>query len=284
MALRGDPDGAAAFLDLLCGKADHRRVDGAHWLGVLNESGVLGRLLPMGAHRRADAVRHVSHLHRRPAHVEAVRMLDSLERGELAESPRSRPRSSRNCRAGPRSTPRPCSTTSPRAAAATTARSAPRSRAGKADDRLDPRRPRPRAGSSSTTYCLARRHSSTTSTIPRPSSTLQTRSSPERLRLLLVSPSLTCARSTPRCGMARKRPAARAPPQGGRRARGRAGHHRARVRVSRARRRWRRCSATRPGGHAAIPVARLPRLLARLRPETTRHARLVPTPTPVVRH
>ena len=86
VALRGDPAGAAAFLDLLCGKADHRRVDGARWLGVLNESGVLGRLLPDWARIVGQMQFDTYHVFTVDQHtIEAVGVLNALERGELAE-------------------------------------------------------------------------------------------------------------------------------------------------------------------------------------------------------
>jgi [protein-PII] uridylyltransferase len=86
VALRGDPAAAAAFLDLLCGKDDHHRVDGARWLGVLNESGVLGRLVPDWARIVGQMQFDTYHIFTVDQHtIEAVRVLNSLERGELAE-------------------------------------------------------------------------------------------------------------------------------------------------------------------------------------------------------
>jgi [protein-PII] uridylyltransferase len=86
VALRGNGAAASAFLDLLCGDAEHRRTDGAHWLGVLNESGVLGRLLPDWARIVGQMQFDTYHIFTVDQHtIEAVRVLNALERGELAE-------------------------------------------------------------------------------------------------------------------------------------------------------------------------------------------------------
>ena len=79
--LRGDPDAGAAFLDLLtAGK------DGAKWLQVLNETGFLGRYIPDWARVVGQMQFDTYHVFTVDEHtIEAVRVLDTLDRGELAE-------------------------------------------------------------------------------------------------------------------------------------------------------------------------------------------------------
>ncbi len=86
-ALRGDPDAAAIFLDLLCGRdAEHNRGDGAHWLSVLNETGVLGRYIPDWARIVGQMQFDTYHVFTVDEHtIEAVRVLNSLEHGELSD-------------------------------------------------------------------------------------------------------------------------------------------------------------------------------------------------------
>lgn len=89
--LRGDPKAAAVFMDLLCGKEpDHHRhgphPDGAQWLSVLNETGFLGRYLPDWARIVGQMQFDTYHIFTVDEHtIEAVRVLNTLERGELAE-------------------------------------------------------------------------------------------------------------------------------------------------------------------------------------------------------
>ncbi|HWA78807.1 MAG TPA: [protein-PII] uridylyltransferase [Acetobacteraceae bacterium] len=87
ISLRGDPEAAAIFLDLLCGRdAEHGRADGARWLTIMNESGILGRLLPDWARIVGQMQFDSYHVFTVDEHtVEAVRILDMLERDELAE-------------------------------------------------------------------------------------------------------------------------------------------------------------------------------------------------------
>ena len=86
VALRGDPAAASLFMDLLCGSADHHRTDGAHWLSVLNESGVLGRLVPDWARIVGQMQFDTYHIFTVDQHtVEAVRVLNALEKGELVD-------------------------------------------------------------------------------------------------------------------------------------------------------------------------------------------------------
>jgi [protein-PII] uridylyltransferase len=91
IALRDDPLAADAFMDLLCGKEhDHRgpgtHPDGARWLSVLNETGFLGRFLPDWARIVGQMQFDTYHIFTVDEHtIEAVRVLNTMERGELAE-------------------------------------------------------------------------------------------------------------------------------------------------------------------------------------------------------
>ncbi len=89
--LRRDPRAAAIFLDLLCGGEDRARgedarADGARWLSVMNETGFLGRYLPDWARIVGQMQFDTYHVFTVDEHtIEAVRVLDLLERGELAD-------------------------------------------------------------------------------------------------------------------------------------------------------------------------------------------------------
>ena len=85
--LRGDPKAASVFLDLLCGRdAEHNRADGAKWLSIMNETGLLGRFLPDWARIVGQMQFDTYHVFTVDEHtIEAVRVLNALERGELAE-------------------------------------------------------------------------------------------------------------------------------------------------------------------------------------------------------
>ncbi|MCW3474484.1 [protein-PII] uridylyltransferase [Limobrevibacterium gyesilva] len=85
--LRDNPEAAALFLDLLCGRdAEHNRADGARWLTILNETGLLGRLLPDWARIVGQMQFDTYHVFTVDEHtIEAVRILNTLERGDLAE-------------------------------------------------------------------------------------------------------------------------------------------------------------------------------------------------------
>ncbi len=84
--LRGDPEAAAIFVELLCGRSDHRRPDGARWLSVMNETGLLGRYLPDWARIVGQMQFDTYHVFTVDEHtIEAVRVLDGLARGELAD-------------------------------------------------------------------------------------------------------------------------------------------------------------------------------------------------------
>ena len=117
-------------MDLLCGKEHDRprpggqHPDGARWLGILNETGFFGRYLPDWARIVGQMQFDTYHIFTVDEHtIEAVRVLNTLERGN---SPRSR-RSPRSwwttSSRGARSIWRCCCTTSPKVAAAITRRS-----------------------------------------------------------------------------------------------------------------------------------------------------------------
>ncbi len=85
--LRNNKAAAALFLDLLCGRdVEHNRADGARWLGVLNETGILGRLLPDWARIVGQMQFDTYHIFTVDEHtIEAIRVLNDLERGELQQ-------------------------------------------------------------------------------------------------------------------------------------------------------------------------------------------------------
>jgi [protein-PII] uridylyltransferase len=89
--LRGTPKAAALFMDLMCGREpDHHRgslhPDGARWLSILNEAGFLGRFIPDWARIVGQMQFDTYHVFTVDEHtIEAVRVLNTLERGELAE-------------------------------------------------------------------------------------------------------------------------------------------------------------------------------------------------------
>jgi [protein-PII] uridylyltransferase len=89
--LRGNADAAALFMDLMCGKEpEHHRAsqhpDGARWLSILNETGFLGRFIPDWARIVGQMQFDTYHVFTVDEHtIEAIRILNTLERGELAE-------------------------------------------------------------------------------------------------------------------------------------------------------------------------------------------------------
>lgn len=91
--LRGDPRAAAIFLDLLCDRppaagraAAAGRPDGARWLSILNQSGILGRYIPDWARIVGQMQFDTYHVYTVDEHtIEVIRVLNQLERGELAE-------------------------------------------------------------------------------------------------------------------------------------------------------------------------------------------------------
>ena len=92
VSIRGNHDAAAIFIDLLCDKepgphrAGRQHPDGARWLGILNETGFLGRYLPDWARIVGQMQFDTYHIFTVDEHtIEAVRILNTLERGELGE-------------------------------------------------------------------------------------------------------------------------------------------------------------------------------------------------------
>ncbi len=85
--LRGDAEAGAIFLDLLCGRdTPHGNPDGARWLGIMNEAGLIGRLLPDWARIVGQMQFDTYHIFTVDEHtIEAVRVLNTLERGELSD-------------------------------------------------------------------------------------------------------------------------------------------------------------------------------------------------------
>ena len=87
LALRTDPAAAVIFLDLLCGQdGEHAHAQGARWIAVLNESGFLGRYISDWARVVGQMQFDTYHVFTVDEHtIEALRVLNQLERGELAE-------------------------------------------------------------------------------------------------------------------------------------------------------------------------------------------------------
>ena len=87
IALRGDPEASDLFLDLLCGRdPNHGRADGARWLSIMNETGLLSRYLPDWARIVGQMQFDTYHIYTVDEHtIEAVRVLNSLDRGDLKD-------------------------------------------------------------------------------------------------------------------------------------------------------------------------------------------------------
>ena len=86
IALREEPEAAELFMDLLCGGTERSKADGARWLKVLNETGFLGRFIPDWARIVGQMQFDTYHVFTVDEHtIEAIRVLNTLERGELAE-------------------------------------------------------------------------------------------------------------------------------------------------------------------------------------------------------
>ena len=84
--LRDDPAANAILLDLLSGSLDHPRQDGANQLGVLNETGLLGRIVPDWSRVVGQMQFDTYHVYTVDEHtIEAVRVLNDLEAGRLAD-------------------------------------------------------------------------------------------------------------------------------------------------------------------------------------------------------
>ena len=86
ISLRGNQEANIIFLDLLCGGSERSRADGAQWMKVMNETGFLGRFVPDWARIVGQMQFDTYHVFTVDEHtIEAIRVLNSLERGELAE-------------------------------------------------------------------------------------------------------------------------------------------------------------------------------------------------------
>jgi [protein-PII] uridylyltransferase len=86
VSLRGNAEAGEIFLELLCGRDADGKPDGARWLSILNETGVLGRLLPDWARVVGQMQFDTYHVFTVDEHtIEAVRILNTLERGKLTD-------------------------------------------------------------------------------------------------------------------------------------------------------------------------------------------------------
>jgi [protein-PII] uridylyltransferase len=85
--LRDDKQAASLFLDLLCGGfEDAGKADGASWLTIMNETGILGRYLPDWRRIVGQMQFDSYHVFTVDVHtIQALRNLNTMERGELAE-------------------------------------------------------------------------------------------------------------------------------------------------------------------------------------------------------
>jgi [protein-PII] uridylyltransferase len=82
-------------MDLMCGREPERHLggyasgthpDGARWLSVMNETGLLGRFIPHWARIVGQMQFDTYHVFTVDEHtIEAIRILNAMERGELAE-------------------------------------------------------------------------------------------------------------------------------------------------------------------------------------------------------
>ena len=125
--------GGRIFMDLLCGARNiitpGQHPDGAHWLRILNETGFLGRYFPDWARIVGQMQFDTYHIFTVDEHtIEAVRVLNTMERGELAEVAPIAAVWSTTSSHGAHSIWRCCCTTSPRVAAAITRNSGPKLR------------------------------------------------------------------------------------------------------------------------------------------------------------
>jgi [protein-PII] uridylyltransferase len=89
VGLRNDAEANTIFVDLLAGPmgaASGHRADGAHWLRVMNEAGLLGRFLPDWGRIVGQMQFDTYHVFTVDEHtVEVIAILNRLEKGELAE-------------------------------------------------------------------------------------------------------------------------------------------------------------------------------------------------------
>jgi [protein-PII] uridylyltransferase len=89
VGLRTDAEANAIFVDLLAGPlgaAAGHRADGAHWLRVMNETGLLGRFLPDWGRIVGQMQFDTYHVFTVDEHtIEAIAVLNGLEQGALSE-------------------------------------------------------------------------------------------------------------------------------------------------------------------------------------------------------
>ena len=88
IALRRNPAAMAIFLDLLCGKdGETGRSDGARWMSLMNETGILSRLVPDWARIVGQMQFDTYHVFTVDEHtIEALRVVSALERGDLTDA------------------------------------------------------------------------------------------------------------------------------------------------------------------------------------------------------
>ena len=85
-ALRDDAGANAILLDLVSGDLERPRTDGARQLGILNETGLLGRMIPDWSRIVGQMQFDSYHVYTVDEHtIEAVRVLNDLESGRLAD-------------------------------------------------------------------------------------------------------------------------------------------------------------------------------------------------------
>jgi [protein-PII] uridylyltransferase len=86
--LRREPAAMAMVLDLLCGKdGETGRSDGARWMSLMNETGILSRLVPDWARIVGQMQFDTYHVFTVDEHtIESLRVVSALERGELTDA------------------------------------------------------------------------------------------------------------------------------------------------------------------------------------------------------
>jgi [protein-PII] uridylyltransferase len=86
VGLRGNAEAGEIFLDLICGMDADGKTHGARWLSIMNESGIIGRMLPDWARIVGQMQFDTYHIFTVDEHtIEAVRILNKMERGRLLE-------------------------------------------------------------------------------------------------------------------------------------------------------------------------------------------------------
>ena len=84
--LRDDKGANALVLDLLAGPLGHPRTDGATQIGILNETGMLGRMIPAWSRIVGQMQFDTYHVYTVDEHtIEAIRVLNDLESGRLVD-------------------------------------------------------------------------------------------------------------------------------------------------------------------------------------------------------